>query len=154
LAPADLFAGNTGILLMISSFQVGQTHAMQAIIGAEDMIRYAELSGDFAPLHTDAAFAKAAGFSGVVVHGGYLIALVSRLVGMEFPGPKAVLERADMAFRRPCYAPCEVKLVATVKQISEAVESIILEIVISDAGGSILASGKTWHRMLSVAPRQ
>jgi hypothetical protein len=60
----------------------------------------------------------------------------------------------DIAFRKPCYAPCDVKLTATVKQISEAVQSIILEIVISDAGGSMLASGKSWHRMLSTAQSQ
>jgi 3-hydroxybutyryl-CoA dehydratase len=135
---------------MISSFHIGQSHRIGAAISPEDVTRFVELSGDSAPLHTDAAFAEAAGFDGVVVHGAYLIALVSRLVGMEFPGPKAVLERVDVAFRKPCYAPCEIKLAATVKQISEAVATIILEIVISDADGSVLASGKTWHRILGV----
>jgi acyl dehydratase len=108
------------------------------------------LSGDRAPLHTDTEFAKAAGFEGVVVHGAYLVALISRLVGMEFPGAKAVLERMDMAFRKPCYAPCEVKLAATVRQISEAVATIILDIVITNDEGAVLASGKTWHRILNV----
>jgi acyl dehydratase len=100
-------------------------------------------------MHTDVEFAKAAGFAGVVVHGGYLIALVSRLVGMEFPGPNAVLERVDIAFRKPCYVPCEIQLAATVRQISEAVATIVLDIVISNSAGTVLASGKTWHRILS-----
>lgn len=124
------------------------TRFVEAAIKPDDVARFASLSGDFAPMHTDAAFAKAAGFDGVVVHGAYLVALVSRLIGMELPGPQAVLERIDLAFRKPCYAPCELKLTATVKQVSEAVQSIMLEIVIADADGAILASGKTWHRML------
>jgi 3-hydroxybutyryl-CoA dehydratase len=149
-----LAAGNTGGLPMTSSFQIGLSRSIEVAIRPDDVTRFAALSGDFAPMHTDAAFAKAAGFDGVVVHGAYLIALVSRLVGMEFPGPEAVLERMDIAFRKPCYAPSDVKLTATVKQISEAVQSIILEIAISDTGGSILASGKSWHRMLNAEQPQ
>ncbi len=133
---------------MLSSFHIGQSYGIEAVIEPEDVARFVELSGDRAPLHTDASFARAAGFEGTVVHGAYLMALVSRLIGMEFPGPKAVLERMDMAFRKPCYAPCEVRLVGTVKQISEAVATIVLEIVISKADGTVLASGKTWHRLL------
>jgi len=132
-------------------FREGQTHSITVAINPSDITEYVRVSGDSAPVHTDAEFAQAAGFAGVVVHGGYLIALVSRLVGMEFPGPKAVLERVDIAFRKPCYVPCEVQLVAKVRQVSEAVATIILDIVISDSAGNVLASGKTWHKILSGA---
>jgi acyl dehydratase len=134
---------------MLSSFHVNQQHSIEVTITPEDIVRFAELSGDFAPLHTDEAFAKAAGFEGPVVHGAYLAALISRLVGMEFPGSHAVLERIDLAFRKPCYAPCSVKLTAGVKQISEAVSTVMLEIAITEVGGAVLASGKTWHRILA-----
>jgi 3-hydroxybutyryl-CoA dehydratase len=146
-----IFVRDTGEV-MIHSFYVGQTHDIEVMIDRNDVVRFVELSGDRAPLHTDEAFAKAAGFDGVVVHGAYLMALVSRLVGMEFPGANAVLERMDMSFRKPCYAPCQIKLAATVKQISEAVATIMLQIVISNVDGTILASTKTWHRMLDSAP--
>lgn len=129
-------------------FREGQTRSMTASIGPNDLAQYVLASGDGAPMHTDGEFARAAGFAGVVVHGGYLVALVSRLVGMEFPGPKAVLERVDIAFRKPCYVPCEIQLAATVRQVSEAVATIVLDIVISDRSGSVLASGKTWHKLL------
>jgi hypothetical protein len=59
-----------------------------------------------------------------------------------------------MAFRKPCYAPCEVTLAATVRQVSEAVATIVLDIAISDDGGAILASGKTWHRILDAESLQ
>lgn len=134
----------------ISSFQVGQSRRIRAQINSDDVARFIELSGDAAPLHTDANFAKAAGYSDKVVHGAFLIALVSRLVGMEFPGAGAILERVDLSFRRPCYSPCEIELTATVRQISEAVATIVLDIAISDIEGLVLASGKTWHRILDL----
>jgi 3-hydroxybutyryl-CoA dehydratase len=132
-------------------FHEGQTHSITVAISPSDLAHYVQVSGDSAPMHTDKEFAKAAGFAGVVVHGAYLIALVSRLVGMEFPGPKAVLERVDIAFRKPCYVPCELQLAATVRQISEAVATIVLDVEISNSAGTVLASGKTWHRILSGA---
>jgi acyl dehydratase len=139
---------------VLRTFHVGQTHRIGVPISRDDLARYVALSGDTAPLHVDAEFAKAAGFEGVVVHGAYLMALVSRLVGTEFPGARSILERADMAFRKPCYAPCEVTLAATVRQVSEAVATIVLDIAISDDGGAILASGKTWHRILDAESLQ
>ena len=135
--------------MMISSFQVGQSHKISAPINVGDVENFVALSGDAAPLHTSADFARKAGFDGPVVHGAFLIALVSRLVGMHFPGPNAVLERVDLSFRKPCYAPCELELNASVRQISEAVATIVLDIMISDASG-IIASGKSWHRILEL----
>jgi 3-hydroxybutyryl-CoA dehydratase len=124
---------------------------MNARVSTADVEQFAQLSGDQAPLHTDAQFATQAGFEAPVVHGAFLIALLSRLVGMEFPGPGALLERVDLAFRKPCYAPCELVLAAKVRQVSEAVASVILDVEISDARGQVLASGKTWHRILRPA---
>jgi acyl dehydratase len=124
---------------------------MTAALTPRDISLFAELSGDRAPLHTDGEFAKAAGFSGPLVHGALLVALVSRLVGMEFPGPQAVLARVDLSFRNPCYAPCDLGLTATVRQISEAVASLTLDIAISDGSGRDIASGRTWHRILDFA---
>lgn len=82
------------------------------------------------------------------MHGAYLTALTSRFVGMEFPGANAVLERMDIAFHNPCYAPADLTIKGTVAQVSEAVATIMLKISISRADGSLIASGKTWHRIL------
>jgi 3-hydroxybutyryl-CoA dehydratase len=134
---------------MISSFELGQSYKISAAISVADIEQFVRLSGDAAPLHTNAEFARKAGFTGPVVHGAFLIALVSRLVGMHFPGPNAVLERIDVSFRKPCYAPCDVELNASVRQISEAVATIVLDITISDTSG-VIASGKSWHRILEL----
>ena len=47
--------------------------------------------------------------------GGSTPNLVSRLIGMHLPGPRAVLLRMDLAFHDPCYAPCTVVLQARVR---------------------------------------
>ena len=136
--------------LLISAFQKDQTRTLEVSVSEAAIESFAVLSGDNAPIHMDAAFARKFGFSGRVVHGAYLMALVSRFVGLELPGPRAVLERMDFAFRNPCYAPANLKIIGKVTQVSEAVSSIILQIEVRNANAHdlLLASGKSWHRIL------
>jgi acyl dehydratase len=126
---------------------VGDSNQLSIAIAPGDVRRFAELSGDTAALHTDEEFARRHGFEGCLVHGGLLIALVSRFVGTTMPGPSAVLERVDVAFRQPCYAPCAVVIQGSVRQVSEAVSTIVLDIVITSAGATV-ATGRTWHKLL------
>ena len=57
----------------------------------------------------------------------------------------------DITFRNPCYAPADLKITGTVAQVSEAVATIMLQINIMHADGSLIANGKTWHRILNRA---
>jgi len=126
----------------------GREKRIKLHISESDVASFIALSGDAAPLHTHREFAQKAGYSGPVVHGALLIAYVSRLVGMEIPGRFSILERVDLAFRHPCYAPCDIQIVGKVRQISEAVSSVILDIHVEDSTGKAIATGKTWHRVL------
>ncbi len=66
----------------------------------DDVVRYAENSGDRNPLHLDDAAARAAGFPGVIAHGmltmGHLATCLTRWLG----GPDG-LERLAAPFRAP-----------------------------------------------------
>lgn len=61
--------------------------------------RYAEASGDRNPLHTDPAFARAAGLDGVIAHGMLVMGLLGRLAE-GLAGPGALLE-FRVRFRAP-----------------------------------------------------
>jgi 3-hydroxybutyryl-CoA dehydratase len=127
---------------------VAQEHHLVLQVTTDHVRRFSELSGDHAPLHTDHEFAAAHGFGGTVVHGALLASYVSQLVGMFLPGPLSVMERIDLGFRRPCIAPCELHLSAKVRQVSEAVASVVMDVFVAGADGQIFASGKTWHKIL------
>jgi acyl dehydratase len=130
---------------------VNQEHCLVLRVTPEDVRQFAELSGDRAPLHTDHEFATRHGFEGAVVHGALLGSYVSQLVGMFLPGPLSVMERMDLGFRRPCIAPCELHLKARVRQVSEAVASVVMDVTVSDADEQVFVSGKTWHKILQEA---
>jgi acyl dehydratase len=109
-------------------------------VTADDMARFAALSGDFNPLHTDDAFARGKGFSGVVVYGALLTAKVSQLIGMQLPGRDSVWAGLDIAFRKPLYVGQPAQIEANVTEVSESTGMVMLAIVIR-AEGKVLAKG-------------
>lgn len=66
-----------------------------------DFVRYAGASGDFNPIHHDAAFAAAAGLHDVMAQGMFSAGLVATALERWF-GPGA-LTRFAVRFRRPVW---------------------------------------------------
>ncbi|OFX08867.1 MAG: hypothetical protein A2516_08680 [Alphaproteobacteria bacterium RIFOXYD12_FULL_60_8] len=107
---------------------------------AEDMAAFAQVSGDYNPIHTDADFARSRGFQGPLVYGGLLLAQVSRVIGMRLPGRNAVWTRVEMDFRKPLMVGEGAHVEAEIINISQAVRQIELKLRISVAQ-RLLAKG-------------
>lgn len=133
---------------LIDRFQVGvsETTTIQVSQAMSDAFR--ELSGDDAPLHADEGFARAHGFEGRIVHGALVVSLLSRVIGMRFPGPRSLWLKCDISFRNPCYAPSALRFRGTVVQHSEATSSIALTFDIIDDRDRQIATAKTLHKVL------
>jgi 3-hydroxybutyryl-CoA dehydratase len=67
----------------------------------EDVIGFAELSGDHNPIHLSEHFARKTRFGGRIVHGLYTASLISAVIGMRLPGPGAVYVSQSLNFRGP-----------------------------------------------------
>jgi len=133
---------------MISDrLQVGSIARMTVSIPEEMVTAFIELSGDTAPLHADHEFARAHGFNGRLVHGALIVALLSRFVGTQFPGPQSLWLQCDIGFRNPCYAPTTIRFEGTVTQCSVAMSTVALAIVITDDRDRQIATAKTIHKI-------
>ncbi len=95
---------------------VGQFTEAETMVTETDVLAFAEVSGDKNPIHLDAAYAAATPFKERIVHGALIGAYVSRLIGMELPGPGTILVSLTLEFQRP------VHLNVTVKTYVEIVE--------------------------------
>lgn len=129
--------------LALEDLAIGQQCEFETTVGGADIDRFAALSGDASPLHTDADFARRRGFDDRIAHGAYLAALASRLVGMSLPGRNALLLKMDMSFVAPVVPGTRIRVSGTVEQLSAAVRSAVIGIRIMDAAKrSPLARGK------------
>jgi 3-hydroxybutyryl-CoA dehydratase len=105
------------------------------------MEAFAALSHDRNPLHWDTGFAQAAGFSGPVVYGGLLVAMVSRMLGSELPGPGCVWHSVTLQFREPLYPDEPARCDARVIHWNEDLKVIRLAVEIR-AADRLVASGE------------
>ncbi len=120
---------------------VGDTYGLSRTVTEADLDAFVALSGDHSPLHVDAVFAVAHGFAGRVVHGAFQAALISKLVGTQFPAASCLLHGMDLQFPAPAYIGDELQAEITVRQLSEATRTAILRARIRRA-----ADGKTTTR--------
>ncbi len=74
-------------------------------VSLADCGRFAEVSGDWNPLHTDAAHAAASVYGRQVLHGAFSAGLISRLAGMYLPGRDCLLHGIKLRFVTPILPP-------------------------------------------------
>jgi 3-hydroxybutyryl-CoA dehydratase len=101
-------------------------------ISVEQLERYAEISGDFNPLHINAEYAIKKGFSNQVVHGLLSSSLFSKLIGMHLPGERALILNCNLMFRNPIYPDEKIEISGKVVNISESTQSFELKTLIKN----------------------
>ena len=80
---------------------LGMREAIRKTVENEDVIGFAELSGDHNPIHLSEHFARKTKFGQRIVHGLYTASLISAVIGMRLPGPGAVYISQTLNVRGP-----------------------------------------------------
>lgn len=80
---------------------VGQSNIIERTITEEDVRTYAALTGDDNPIHIDADYASGTRFGQTIVHGTFLLGIISKALGRDFPGPGSVAVSISCRFLRP-----------------------------------------------------
>jgi acyl dehydratase len=68
-------------------------------VTAQPVKAYAEMTGDYNPLHFDEAFARQTRFQRLVAQGGLTTGILHALVAMDMPGPGTVFLSHDKWWR-------------------------------------------------------
>ena len=124
--------------------QVGQEAQRSMEVTAERVQAFAELSGDYNPLHFDEAFARATKFGRLVAQGGITTGLLHALVAMDLPGPGTVFLSQDWKFTAPVYIGDTITATATVLSIHERKPVCSLGVVVRRQGGEVVLEGEAW----------
>lgn len=106
----------------------------------EDRLKFANLSGDFNPLHTDSTYANGTNYKKCVLHGAFSAGIISRMAGMYLPGTKCLLHSMKLEFKNPIHTPITLDVQGTLeKSLGERGE---VTVTIKDAkNGELLVSG-------------
>lgn len=125
----------------LSELSEGLERTVTFTVTLDQMRAFAELSGDYNPLHVDDAFAREKGYEGCVVYGALLIAKVSQLIGMRLPGRDSVWASISFDFKRPLYVGREAQVEGTLVNVHRATGMVELALVVR-SDGRVLGKGK------------
>jgi len=115
------------VSLRFEDFTVGREYR-ETIKITDDMVRkFAELTGDMNPLHLDESFARKSRFGKRICHGMLVASMISRIMGMNFPGPGTVIVKQLLKYRAPVYVDETVEVRVTVLEINSDKKRIILD---------------------------
>jgi 3-hydroxybutyryl-CoA dehydratase len=87
----------------ILEFKNGMSFTYEREVLDADVLGYVRLSGDENPVHLDEAYAKNSVFGRRIAHGMLTASFVSKVFGMDFPGPGCIYLAQSLKFIKPVF---------------------------------------------------
>jgi acyl dehydratase len=130
---------------------VGQTATRSLTLTAQHVRTFAELTGDYNPLHFDADFTSRTKFGKLVVQGGLTTGLLHALVAMDMPGPGTVFLSQNWKFTAPVYIDDTITARAEVLSVHPSKPVTQLRIQVARQSGETVLEGEAWCYTFSPA---
>ena len=123
---------------------VGQRAERSLTLTAAHVKTFAELSGDYNPLHFDEAFVSRTKFGRLVVQGGLTTGLLHALVAMDMPGPGTVFLSQNWKFTAPVYIDDTITASAEVVSVHATKPVTHLAVRVTRQTGEVVLEGEAW----------
>ncbi|MEO8598614.1 MAG: bifunctional enoyl-CoA hydratase/phosphate acetyltransferase [bacterium] len=120
---------------------IGQMARQTRTLNKQDIAAFAAVSGDTNPAHLDAEYADKTLFHGVVAHGMWSAALISKLLGTKLPGPGTIYLDQTLHFLNPVRIGDMLRITATVVSKDDLKKIVQLDCQIKNQTGTLVLSG-------------
>ena len=110
----------------------------------EHVTAYAEITGDYNPLHFDEAFVSRTKFGRLVAQGGITTGVLHALVAMDMPGPGTVFLSQNWKFTAPVFIGDTITAEAEVLSVHATKPVCQLRMVIRRQDGEVVLEGEAW----------
>src|ERR1700760_3538703 len=125
--------------LYFEDLSVGMTETLSKTISSDDVVGFAQLTGDRNPIHLSEHFAARTAFGGRLAHGLYTAGLISAVLGTRLPGPGAIYLSQTLNFRAPVRIGDTVDVSVTVAELIPERQRARLACICKVADGIVLA---------------
>jgi acyl dehydratase len=123
---------------------VGQKAIRSITLTTEHVKAYAEMTGDYNPLHFDEDFTSKTKFNKLVVQGGLTTGLLHALVAMDMPGPGTVFLSQNWKFTAPVFIGDTITAEAEVLSVHATKPVIQLKMTVTRQSGGTVLEGEAW----------
>jgi acyl dehydratase len=123
---------------------VGQRAERSLTLTSKHVETFAELTGDYNPLHFDEDFVSRTKFGKLVVQGGLTTGLLHALVAMDMPGPGTVFLSQNWKFTAPVYIGDTITASAEVLSVHATKPVTQLAIRDTRQTAEVVLEGEAW----------
>lgn len=107
-------AASLGHGYYFEDLSVGMEASYGKTLSNDDVLTFADLSGDVNPVHLNDNFAAGTVFKQRIAHGMLTASLISTVLGTKLPGPGCIYLSQNLKFRAPVYIGDQVVATARV----------------------------------------
>lgn len=109
----------------------------------EDVVKFAEVTGDNNPIHIDADYAAKTPFAQPIMHGFLAGSIFSKVFGTMFPGEGTIYMKQTMEFRRPMFVGKTYEAVFTVTEVNkEKHRAVVSTVIVNKEDGKETLKGE------------
>ncbi|MBI67531.1 MAG: acyl dehydratase [Chloroflexi bacterium] len=112
---------------------------IEHVITQEHLIKYAEASGDYNPLHLDEEFARNTPYGKTIAHGMLILAFISALMTSAFGNTWLRTGKLKARFRAPVFPGDVVKVNAQLKSSND--EEVVYQVIVINQNESQVITG-------------
>jgi acyl dehydratase len=121
----------------------GQVYSEVFSFTQEQVIKFAEVSGDHNPVHLDADYAATTAFKKPIIHGILGTSIFSKILGMHFPGEGTIYLKQEASFKRPMYVDVPYEARLTVLEVNKDKHQAVIETKVFDKEtGKVIIDGQ------------
>ena len=113
----------------IDQLKPGMSASFEKTVTERDVELFGEVSGDLNPVHFDEEYARKTIFRGRIAHGVLSLSYVSKVLGMDMPGPGTVFMSATTRFKAPVRIGDTVTTTCTVKEVLPEKRRVLFDCV-------------------------
>lgn len=128
--------------------KVGDEFHQKIHITKEMVSQFMELSGDKNPIHFDEAYAQETQFKHCIVPGMLVAGLLSKIIGMDFPGNGSIYLGQDLKFIAPIYVNTEIEITCIVENIKREKDIYFISNIVKNDDNKIVMEGKSVVKLI------
>lgn len=125
----------------IEDLSVGMSASYAKTVTDEDIVRFADISGDMNPVHLDQAYAEKTMFKGRIAHGMLSAAFISTVFGTRLPGAGCIYLSQSLRFKAPVKIGETVEATVTVTAIDAEKRRVTFQTVCR-VGDKVVVDGE------------
>ena len=124
-----------------SEINIGDTASFEKTISEADVYGFADITGDFNPVHINQQHAEKTRFGKRIAHGMLSGSLFSTVFGTKLPGEGSIYLSQTLSFLAPVYFGDTIKATVTVKEKLEK-GRVKFDCIATNQNGVIVISGE------------